>query len=140
MGKKEIVIFIFSVFLIAILISGCTGQASEIGVTKQITDTRLYCTVNTVSSVVVDNTAYYLINVTLQNQGPGDVEFTAQDFTLSDLSTDNQNVDIVLDANSSNVYGFYFQKDPLNLGHSYVFGCHDPADIQHSADFELTLN
>ena len=140
MGKKELVIFIFSVFLIAVLISGCTSQASDIGATKRVGNSQLYCTLDSVNSVVVNNAAYYLINVTLQNNGLDEAEFTAQDFTLSDLPTDNQNTDIILGANSSNEYGFYFEKDPLNLGHSYIFGCHDPADIQQSADFNLNLN
>jgi len=140
MGKKEIIIFMLSLSLTCVLISGCVNQANDIGVNRQIGDTRIYCTVNNVNSAVVENNSYYLVNVTLQNNSPEELTFTAQDFTLSDIPTDNQDVNITLGSNSSMEYSFYFQKDPINIGHYYLFGCHDPVDIQQSANFNLKLD
>ena len=140
MGKKGSIIFILLLFFIVVFITGCVNQPNDLGATKQVGDTGVYGTVNSVNSAVVQNTSYYLVNVTIQNNSSKELEFTAQDFTLSDIPTDNQNVGITMGAYSSNAYSFYFQKDPLNLGHYYLFGLHYPGNIQQSANFNLKLD
>lgn len=141
MGKQGLIaVLLISSVAAVVLISGCVVYPTDdLGVTKQITGTHLYCRLNSVSPASLNGVPYYVVNVTLTNNGTSAWTFVAQDFTLSDVPTANQNVDFSLGANSTGDYDFYFNRIAINIGHAYVFGFHKPGDILRRADFNLTL-
>lgn len=140
MGKKRFLILAFFVIAV-VLVAGCIYPADDTGVTRQLDDTGAFCTLNDVSSASVSGISYYVVNVTLWSNASGRTTYTSQDFTLSDVPTNSQDVEVVLGAGIAPAdYDLYFQKDPLNLGHAYVFGFHDPSDVHRSASFNLTLS